>query len=236
MNAGYRCAVAHSSSVLYPDCPAPVWLCECTPVAEIFDINVVRAAIEREMQRKRIKRKPLAKAAGLGETAIRDIWNADRHDIKASTLVKLADFFAVPVDVLAGREPVFLVGKIGAGGSIIYEEVNDQEIVPRPPMGTGAMVALRVEGDSMLPKYESGDIIYIQRDPLVGVMPEYIGKYCAVRIADGSTYLKILSIGTEPEKYTLRSLNAADIENVEVVWATPVRFVLPKESLTNESV
>lgn len=200
-------------------------------MAEVFDINVVRAQLDTLMKKRGIKRKPLAKAAGLGETAIRDIFDERRNDVRASTLVKLADYFSVPVDVLAGREPVQLVGRIGAGGSVIYEETNDPEIVPRPPVGTGPMVALQVQGDSMLPKYESGDIIYIQRDPLIGIMPEYIGKYCAVRLADGSTFLKILAIGTEPGKYTLRSLNAADMENVDVEWATPVRFVLPKDSL-----
>jgi repressor LexA len=200
-------------------------------MAEIFDINAVRRAIEREMQRKKIKRKPLAKAAGLGETAIRDIFNDNRNDVKASTLVKLADFFSVPVDVLAGRELVPLAGRIGAGGSIIYEETNDHEIMPRPPIGSGPMVALQVQGDSMLPKYESGDIIYIQRDPLISILPDYIGRHCAVRLADGSTFLKILSLGSESGKYTLRSLNAADMENVDIEWATPVRFVLPKEAV-----
>lgn len=215
----------------YPDCPIKAQLCEITPMAEIFDINQVRAAIEREMARKKIKRKPLAKAAGLGETAIRDIWKPERNDVRVSTLVKLADYFAVPVDVLAGRELVPLVGKIGAGGSVIYHDLEGEaDIVPRPPSGAGPFVALQVEGDSMLPKYESGDIIYIQRNH-EGILPEYLGKYCAVRLTDGSTFLKILSQGTEPERYTLRSLNAADMENVEVEWATPVRFVLPKDSL-----
>jgi phage repressor protein C with HTH and peptisase S24 domain len=203
-------------------------------MGQVFDINVIRAELDRLMKKHKIARKPLAKAAGLGETAIRDIFDDRRNDVRASTLVKLADYFSVTVDELAGREPVALVGKIGAGGSVIYEEMNDPEIVPRPPLGTGPMVALQVQGDSMLPKYESGDIIYIQRDPLVALMPEYLGKYCAVRLADGATFLKILSPGSEPGKYTLRSLNAADMENVEVVWATPVRFVLPKDSLSTE--
>ena len=31
-----------------------------------------------------------------------------------------------------------------------------------------------------------------------------------------------------PGRFTLRSLNAADMENVEVIWAAPVLFVMPK--------
>lgn len=230
MNAVYRCDDAHPSRVNYPDSRASLWLCDSTPMGEVFDINAVREALRRQMERKKIKRKPLAKAAGLGETAIRDIFDERRNDVRASTLVKLADYFAIPVDELAGREPVPLVGRIGAGGSVIFEETDDPEIVPRPPLGTGAMIALEVQGDSMLPKYESGDIIYISRDH-EGVLPDYIGKYCAVRLKDGSTFLKILALGSELERYTLRSLNAADMENVEVEWATPVRFVLPRDAL-----
>lgn len=230
MTAAFKCDSAHLSSVGYPDCRGAILLCNSTPMAELFDINAVRAALKRQMEMKNIKRKPLAKAAGLGETAIRDIFDENRNDVRASTLVKLADFFAIPVDELAGREPVPLVGKIGAGGTVIFEELDDPPIVPRPPVGTGRMIALQVQGDSMLPKYESGDIIYITRDH-EGVLPAYLGKYCAVRLADGSTFLKMLTVGTEPGRYTLRSLNAADMENVEVEWATPVRFVLPKGSL-----
>jgi phage repressor protein C with HTH and peptisase S24 domain len=89
-------------------------------------------------------------------------------------------------------------------------------------------MALEVSGSSMLPKYESGDIIYVRRDH-EGVLPSYIGKYCAIRTADGGTYLKILAAGTEPGRYTLRSLNAEDMTNVEVLWASPVLFVMPRQ-------
>lgn len=197
-------------------------------MAEVFDIDAVRAALRRQMELKNIKRKPLAKAAGLGETAIRDIFEKG-NDVRASTLVKLADYFAIPVDELAGREPVALVGQIGAGGCVIFEETNDPETVPRPPIGTGPMIALEVRGDSMLPKWESGDIIYIRRTH-EGVLPEYVGDYCAVRLADGATYLKKLMPGSQPGRFTLVSLNAADMADVEVEWATPVLFVMPRRS------
>lgn len=200
-------------------------------MAEVFDIQEVRAQLNRLMQRDKIKRKPLAKAAGLGETAIRDIFDETRNDLRASTLVKLADYFAVPVDVLAGREPVQLLGKIGAGGSVIFDQNDDPPTVPRPPIGTGSMIALEVVGESMLPKYEPGDIIYIRRDH-DGLLPEYLGEYCAVRLSDGSTFLKILSTGSVSDRYTLRSLNAADMVDVEVEWASPVLFVMPRRSRT----
>lgn len=119
------------------------------------------------------------------------------------------------------------MGEIGAGGMVAYfKEDLELEYVERPPLAPGPLMALVVRGDSMLPKYEAGDIIYVRRDH-DGVLPIYVGRYCAVHLTDGGTYLKILAPGTEPGKFTLRSLNAADMPNCEVVWAAPVLFVKP---------
>lgn len=201
-----------------------------TPVTDVFDIDEVRAAVQRHMDRVGIKRKPLAKEAGLGETAIRDLFNPDRKSVRADTLVKLAEYFETTVDELSGREPVYLAGRVGAGGAILFEEEPEPETVPRPAFTPGKLMALRVDGDSMLPKWEGGDVVYVRRDH-EGVLEEYIGDYCAVHTADGGTFLKILTRGTEPDRFTLRSLNAADMENVEVVWASPVEGTIPRRAL-----
>lgn len=224
-----RCDAAHLSSVLYRDCLGLLAGCKSTPMAE-YDIGTVREAVERHMKRLNIKRKPLAQKSGLGETAIRDLFNLKRRDVKVGTLVKLAEYFETTVDEMTGRDPVPLLGRIGAGGAILFEEDIEPEMMPRPAFTPGRLMALQVEGDSMLPKYEAGDIIYVRRDH-DGVLPEYVGDYCAVHCADGGTYLKMLTPGTEPDRYTLRSLNAADMENVEVVWASPVEAVMPRRAL-----
>lgn len=194
-----------------------------------FDMNAVRASIERLMKRDNIARKPLAKRAGLGETAIRDIFEDKRQDVKTGTLLKLADFFGVTLDEIAGRPRVPLLGRIGAGGSILFDEDDNPSTVERPPLGGDELIALEVVGESMLPKYEAGDVIYVRRDHN-GVLPQYLGDYCAVHTADGGTWLKILSPGGKPDTYTLRSLNAADMTDMEVIWATPVLWVMPRRS------
>lgn len=198
-------------------------------------MEAVRAALDRHMKARDIKRKPLAKQAGLGETAIRDIFDPKRNDVRASTLVKLAEFFEVPVDDLAGRERVFIAGKIGAGGCILFEEYDEPVEVPRPPAAAGKLVALEVQGDSMLPRYDEGDVIYIKREH-EGVLPQYIGEHCAVHLADGGTFLKVLEEGTELGRFTLHSHNAPPMRNVEVVWATPVLFVMPRRARKTPTV
>lgn len=96
-----------------------------------------------------------------------------------------------------------------------------------PSQAFDRLMALRVIGSSMMPKYEGGEIIYVSRTH-DGVLPAYIGRYCAVRTSDGGTFLKILAKGSIDGRFTLRSLNAPDMEDVEVTWATPVLFVMPR--------
>ena len=151
------------------------------------------------------------------------------RDLTGGWIEKIAKALKVEPGEIIGNVSVPVVGKIGAGGSIIYEDIGNTEFVTRPPDTRGELVGLEVEGESMLPKFDPGDIVYISRDE-EGVSPDLFGSYCAVRLISGETYLKILARGSEPNRYTLRSLNAADMENRELVWATPVRAILPRYS------
>lgn len=199
------------------------------------DIETIRAAIKAAMTKRGISRRQLSKDANLSESAVRDLLTrTDNPGI--STLYRIADALEMPVDEVTGSAmTVPVLGRIGAGGAILFdldqeEVVEDVEVrqVPRPPLTPGKLMALEVSGSSMLPKYEDGEIIYVRRDH-DGILPQYIGRYCAVRTADGGTFLKILAQGSEPDRFTLRSLNAPDMENVEIVWASPVLFVMPKQ-------
>lgn len=200
------------------------------------EITLIRKQIEDAMVKKGFSRRSLSAKAGLSESAIRDLLTrVDNPGI--GTLRKVAEALEMPTDQLTGAGlEVPILGNIGAGGSILYyvdpdDELNGRDLryVPRPPLAQGRLMALEVVGSSMLPKYEEGDIIYVRRDH-DGILLSYLNKYCAVRTGDGGTYLKILAPGSEAGKYTLRSLNAPDMENVEVVWAARVAFVMPRDS------
>lgn len=207
--------------------------CDISPMP---DINAIRVAIEEAMVKKGFSRRSLSKAADLSESAVRDLLTrTDNPGI--GTLVKIAEALEMPIDRLTGAAiMVPVLGNIGAGGEVLFSvdpdleqtAIHDLPMVPRPPLVAGRLMALRVVGASMLPKYEDGDVIYIRRDH-EGILPTYLNRYCAVRTAEGGTFLKILAAGSEAGKYTLRSLNAPDMENVEVVWASPVLFVMPKD-------
>jgi phage repressor protein C with HTH and peptisase S24 domain len=221
------CDVSHSQHVIHHGWKKYALRCDAPHMADVFDMAVVRARIAERMKQLKTNQRRVAMNAGLGQTAIRDILKYETSDVKASTLIKIADVLETTVDDLTGLDPVLLAGKVGAGGSILFEEYDEPQEVPRPPLAKGRLLALQVDGDSMLPRYDAGDIIYIRRDH-EGVLPEYVGYHCAVHTADGGTFLKILENGTEPGRYTLLSHNAPPMRNVEVVWASPVLFVLPK--------
>lgn len=225
-----KCDIAHRQGVKLPVSPPPWRPCDISHMGD-FDMNAFRDRLTRLMESRNIKRKPLAKAAGLGETAIRDIFDERRNDVRAGTLVRLAGFFEVPVDELLSEPAMKLAGRVGAGGQVLFEPEDefDAPMVERPPGAHGRIIALEVVGASMLPKYEDGDVVYVSRD-IDGIPRTAIGDYCAVRTADGGTFLKILSKGSVPGRYTLRSLNAPDMEDQEVIWAAPVRWVLPRSA------
>lgn len=218
-----RCEVSPRQGVILQRLRRSGRLCDIAPMADPVDITQIRAVLAREMKLKRIAPKRLSKVAGLGETAVRDLMNTV-DDPRVGTLIKIADALEIPASSLFGTQ-VPVLGKIGAGGCVLFEQVDEPELVDRPPGASGRLMALRVAGDSMLPVYRDGDIIYVNRDH-EGVLPDYIGEECAVHTVDGGTFLKTLSLGSKPGRYTLRSFNAGDMEDVEVIWATPVLFVM----------
>lgn len=209
-------------------------LCDISPMGSV---QAIREAIEAEMKRKGFSRRSLSSAANLSESAVRDLLTRTNNP-GIDTLRKVAEALEMPVDALTGAGlKVPVVGKIGAGGQILFSldpeaELYDDSVtlVPRPPLVTGRLMALEVVGSSMLPKYEEGEIIYVMAPANGGHIPEdAIGAYCAIRTADGGTFLKVIARGDQPERFTLRSLNAPDMENVEVIWASRVLFVTPRK-------
>src|SRR5574343_1270532 len=194
-------------------------------------IDGIRDALRRIMKRKGVAPTTLSLQVGTSKTLVKDLLEKT-GDVKVSTLVKLASALEVDVDELLARPRVPIAGHIGAGGVVVFEDYDGEvadSFVMRPPGVSGDLIALMVLGTSMLPKYRDGDIIYSQRNH-DGVLPEDIGEDCAVRTADGGTYVKQLAYGSGPGKYTLLSLNADEMPDVAIQWATPVLFIMPNRA------
>jgi phage repressor protein C with HTH and peptisase S24 domain len=197
-------------------------------MTDATDMDGIRDALRRIMGKQNVKPTTLSLRVGSNRTLVKDLLEKGK-DVQIGTLTKLAGALDVPLSEILAAPRVQVVGYIGAGGSVVFEDLGHEDDVLRPPGITGTLIALVVRGTSMLPKYREGDIIYIQREH-DGLLPDYIGEDCAVRLASGETYIKQLVKGSAEGRYTLLSLNAAPIEDVEVDWATPVRFIMPARS------
>ena len=137
------------------------------------------AMIERGLEKTGKSKGGLARAMGVRAGAVSEILSGLRL-IKASEIAPIMEYL--------GLNSVPIMGRVGAGA--VIEPENEQV----PPEGLGEVelpfpiseetIAFEVAGDSMLPKYENGDIILVyreQRHPL----SNFYGEEAAVRLKSG---------------------------------------------------
>lgn len=203
-----------------------------------MDLEDVLARIESRLKALGISAHAASLAAKKPD-AIRNLKRAvksgDRRGITTETLVALAPVLKTSAAwLLEGvGEPgsgnvAKVMGRIGAGAEILpeYEQIPPDGLfeitVPFPiPEDT---IAFEVEGESMWPRYDSGDII------ICGKQSEdagnVVGREAAVRTGDGRRYLKRVRRGAVSGTFDLESHNAAPIRGVEIAWAAAVQAVV----------
>jgi phage repressor protein C with HTH and peptisase S24 domain len=110
-----------------------------------------------------------------------------------------------------------IVGRTGLGEEIIWLEEGDMDLgeIELPfSIKTEGLVALECIGDSMKPRYESGEVVIVKeifKSPL-----EMVGQEAVVRIIDGTYLLKKIRRGYTKGKFNLESYNAEMREDEEI--------------------
>jgi repressor LexA len=178
--------------------------------------------IERGLAKPGKTKGGLAAAMGVRPGAVSEILSEARL-IKASEIAPIIDYLelnAVPI-----------MGRVGAGASI------GPELEQMPPEGLGEVelpfpiaeetVAFEVVGDSMLPKYENGDIIVVYRDQR-HPLSSFFGEEAAVRLKSGERYLKTIERGKTTQIVNLTSFNAKPITGVKLEWIGEICVTLPR--------
>jgi repressor LexA len=178
--------------------------------------------IERGLKKPGKTKTGLAEAMGVRNGAISEILGGARL-IKTSELQPIIDYLEL--------NSVPIMGRIGAGAVIEpeYEQV--------PPDGLGTVelpfpipeetIAFEVAGDSMMPKYESGDVVVVYRDQRYP-LANFYGEEAAVRLKTGERYLKTIERGKSPSVVNLTSFNAKPIAGVKLEWIGEICVTLPR--------
>jgi len=184
----------------------------------MLDVRLIERALERTGKSKG----GLAEAMGVRAGAVSEILSGIRL-IKASEIQPIMEYLKL--------NSVPIMGRVGAGASI---EPEHEQV---PPEGLGEIelpfpmaeetIAFEVAGDSMLPKYENGDVIVVfreQRHPL----SSFYGEEAAVRLKTGERYLKTIVRGKSPSLVNLTSFNAKPIVGVKLDWIGEICVTLPR--------
>ena len=164
----------------------------------------------------------LAKAMGVRPGAVSELFSGIRL-VKASEIPLIVEYLEL--------DSVPIMGRIGAGAVI---EPEHEQV---PPEGLGEInlpfpiaeetIAFEVSGDSMLPKYENGDIIVVYREQRHPISSFY-GEEAAVRLKTGERYLKTVERGKSPSVVNLTSFNAKPINGVKLEWIGEICLTLPR--------
>jgi repressor LexA len=164
----------------------------------------------------------LAAAMGVRPGAVSEIL-AEIRLIKAAEIAPIIDYLEL--------NSVPIMGRVGAGATIEpeYEQVPLQGLgeVELPFSIGEETIAFEVAGDSMLPKYENGDIILVYREQRHPVSSFY-GEEAAVRLKTGERYLKTIERGKSPTLVNLTSFNAKPINGVKLEWIGEICVTLPR--------
>ena len=178
--------------------------------------------IERRLQKPGKTKGGLATAMGVRPGAVSEILSGIRL-IKASEIASIVDYLEL--------NSVPIMGRVGAGA--VIEPAHEQV----PPEGLGKIelpfpiaeetIAFQVSGDSMLPKYRSGDIIVVYREQRHPISSFY-GEEAAVRLKTGERYLKTIERGKSATVVNLTSFNAKPINGVKLEWIGEIYVTLPR--------
>jgi repressor LexA len=184
----------------------------------VLDVSLIERGLEKTGKSKG----GLAQAMGVRAGAVSEILSGIRL-IKASEIAPIMEYLEL--------NSVPIMGRVGAGASI------EPELEQVPPEGLGEVelpfpiveetIAFEVSGDSMLPKYENGDVIVVYREQRYPLSSFY-GEEAAVRLKSGERYLKTIGRGSSSSLVNLTSFNAKPINGVKLEWIGEICVTLPR--------
>lgn len=110
-------------------------------------------------------------------------------------------------------------GRVGAGAEVFPIDADGGDVTDAPPGFPPDGLAVEVHGDSQLPVYGPGDIIFCSSPRSGKAISDLIGLPCVVQVADGPVLLKTVIPGSRKGTWTLLSANAPERLDQKLEWA-----------------
>jgi phage repressor protein C with HTH and peptisase S24 domain len=196
----------------------------------------IRDVIQALMEARNWNQDQLATALRTSQNNVsRWLKNTDPRGEMRDAIMQLAyESGIVSPPALSQAAHVAIMGWVGAGAEVNpdFEQVPPEGIeqVELPYPAPEGYIGFQVRGDSMMPKYDDGDIVLVSREQPWS-LERMIGQEAVVRTDAGARYLKRIAHGPSPQTYNLESVNARTIVAARIVWASPVRMVVPNIGL-----
>lgn len=129
--------------------------------------------IKEIRKKKKITAKEIADYVNVAESTM-SLYENGKREPDYNTLLKIAEFLNVGIDVLFGNEdstkkkgikiPVY--GSVAAGVPIeAITDIEDYEEIDEDMARSGEYIALKIKGDSMEPRMMNGDIVIVRLQP-----------------------------------------------------------------------
>lgn len=156
--------------------------------------------------------------AGVSDKAVSS-WESGLSIPRMGAIEKISSYFHVPKSVLIDgtntgspvppgflplpeTERLPLVGRIACGTPILAEEnIDDYVDVPKAARATFVLLC---QGDSMSPRIQDGDYVYVRKQPAVEN-----GELAAVRIGTEATLKRVYFSPESPDRLILQAENPA---------------------------
>lgn len=187
------------------------------------------------MREHKVKAAPLARAAKLNESAVRDILRGRSKNPGIVTLKKIASVLNLrPSALFEAGQSWPIAGSIGADGVVTTHDsdLNGVGFVENPFFAYRSenYLALVDRSGALAPlAYEGDYLIFQPRES--GVLQSDLGRPCVCDLEDGRRLIRILRMGDTPTSFHLTPLNlyGAPQTNVSIVRASRVALALPAD-------
>lgn len=173
-----------------------------------------------------MKQIELCKLLGISQATLSS-WENGKYEPDINQLRELSRIFDTSIDYIVGNSPagrpIPVLGTIPAGVPIeAVEDVLDYEELPESMFSGGReYFALKIRGDSMLPRYEDGDVVILRKQETCES-----GQDCAVLVDGNDATFK--RVRMNEKALTLQPLNPAYepmVYTTKEVAELPVRIL-----------